>query len=78
MVVDEERSVSGIVGDNGNVFISGLAPVGRLKAKWGKWLINNVYLITKLMRSHQKKKVSILFLPHANIKNKHIYGFYYD
>ncbi|MCS6742812.1 pilin outer membrane usher protein SafC, partial [Acinetobacter baumannii] len=36
MVVDEERSVSGIVGDNGNVFISGLAPVGRLKAKWGK------------------------------------------
>ena len=36
MVVDKERSVSGIVGDNGNVFISGLAPVGRLKAKWGK------------------------------------------
>lgn len=36
MVIDEERSVSGIVGDNGNVFISGLAPVGKLKAKWGK------------------------------------------
>lgn len=36
MVVDEERSVSGIVGDNGNVFISGLAPIGKLKAKWGR------------------------------------------
>ncbi|EEG82894.1 hypothetical protein PROPEN_03657 [Proteus penneri ATCC 35198] len=36
MVIDESRSVSGIVGDNGNVFISGLAPIGKLKAKWGR------------------------------------------
>lgn len=36
IVIDEARSVSGIVGDDGRVFISGLAPVGKLKAKWGQ------------------------------------------
>ncbi|MBG6027411.1 fimbrial biogenesis usher protein [Proteus columbae] len=36
IVVDEARSASGIVGDDGRVFISGLAPVGKLKAKWGQ------------------------------------------
>lgn len=35
VVYDETRSGSGIVGDNGQLFISGLAPQGVLKAKWG-------------------------------------------
>lgn len=35
IAIDEARLVSGIVGDNGSLFISGLAPSGKLKVQWG-------------------------------------------
>ncbi|MEQ4625808.1 fimbrial biogenesis usher protein [Providencia manganoxydans] len=35
MVNDKESSYSGIVGDDGKVFMSGLAPTGQLKIVWG-------------------------------------------
>ncbi|WP_128860617.1 hypothetical protein [Shigella sp. FC1967] len=36
MVVDEERSVSGIVGDNGNVFYFWISTDREIKSQMGK------------------------------------------